>query len=429
MTKSKRAKGEKMANNVPEKYEAFVSMDWADKDHKYALSFPGSTSRETGTVKHTPEDLTELVNGWRRRFPTGRIAVCLEQSRGSLIYFLMQFDFIVLYPINPVMIKNYRKAFYPSGAKDDPRDADLLLDLLEHHRHKLRAWLPEPASVRKLDLLNQHRRHLVESITALTNTLTAYLKMYYPQALALAGELDTLQACDFLQKWPNLGSLKKAKRLQIEKFYRTHHCRNRELIARRIDLVKSSVPITTDEPICAVYQMAVKAVVAQLRILILSVKDFAQQLEETFSQYAEKDFYAALPGAGKVLQPRLAVVFGVNRSKFESAAELQSFSGIAPVTEASGNHRWVHWRYACPKFVRQSLVEFANHSRKKSIWARAYYEYLRAIGKSHQAALRALAFKWLRILFRCWKEGIPYNEQIYIITLQKRGSPLAKLIA
>jgi hypothetical protein len=428
-TKSKRAKGEKMTNNVPEKYEAFVSLDWADKKHEYALSCPGSANRETGSVKHAPEDLAELINNWRIRFPDGYIAICLEQSRGSLVYFLMQFDFIVLYPVNPVMIKNYRKAFYPSGAKDDPRDADLLLDLLVFHRNKLRPWVPEPACVRKLDLLNQHRRHLVDTITASTNSLTAYLKTYYPQALALTGELDTLQACDFLDKWPNIESLKKAKRSQIEKFYFSHHSRNRELIAERIQLVESAVPITTDQAICSVYQLTVKAVVAQLRVLLLSRNEFDQQLQETFSQYPEKNFYAALPGAGQILQPRLAVLFGLNRSKFESAAEMQSFSGVAPVTETSGNHRWVHWRYACSKFVRQSMVEFANHSRKKSIWAGAYYDSLRETGKSHQAALRALAFKWLRILFRCWKDRVAYDENTYLIALHKRRSPLAKLIA
>src|SRR5262249_25621049 len=139
--------------------------------------------------------------------------------------------------------------------------------------------------------------------------------------------------------------------------------------------------------------------------------------------------YAALPGAGKILQPRLAALFGVDRSRFQSAAEIQTFSGIAPVTEESGSNRWVHWRYACPKFVRQSLIEFANHSRNKSAWAKAYYEWSRRTGKSHHAALRALAFKWLRILFRCWKDQVPYDEKKYIISLQKRRSPLLKLIA
>jgi transposase len=418
-----------MPNNLSEDFTAFVSMDWSDQRHDYALTYRGSKSRESGNVKHSPEELTELINGWRLRFPEGRIAICLEQSRGSLIYFLMQFDFIVLYPINPAMVKNYRKAFYPSGAKGDPCDADLMLDLLEKHRHRLRAWVPGPVCLRKLDLLNQHRRAVVENITSLTNALTAYLKAYYPQALDLVGELDTLQACDFLEKWPNIESLKKAKPVQIEKFYQSHSCRRRELITKRMKLIESATPITTDEAICQVYQLSVITIVGQLRSLLVSLKEFDRQLQETFQQYPERDFYTVLPGAGQVLQPRLAAIFGLDRSRFESAAEVQTFSGIAPVTEASGNNHWVHWRYACPKFVRQSLVEFANHSRKKSIWANAYYEWLRKIGKSHQAALRALAFKWLRILFRCWKDNVPYDEKTYIIALHKRSSPLLKLIA
>jgi transposase len=418
-----------MPNNLFEDFAALVAMDWSDQKHDYALTFRGEKSREKGSVKNRPEELTELINSWQTRFPEGRIAVCLEQSRGSLIYFLMQFDFIVLYPINPAMVKNYRKAFYPSGAKGDPCDADLMLDLLEYHRDRLRRWDPPPVCVRKLDLLNQHRRRVVESITSLTNQLTAYLKAYYPQALNMAGELDTLQACDFLEKWPNIESLKKAEPLEIEKFYYSHRCRRRELIAKRIKLIESAISITSDEAICQVYQMSVITIVAQLRSLLLSLKQFDRQLQETFKEFPEKDFYAVLPGAGPILQPRLAVLFGLDRSRFESAAEIQTFSGVAPVTEESGNNRWVHWRYACPKFIRQSLIEFANHSRNKSIWAKTYYEWLRKIGKSHQAALRALAFKWLRILFRCWKDGISYNEKTYIIALKKRNSPLLKLIA
>jgi Transposase/Transposase IS116/IS110/IS902 family len=419
-----------LENQSSENFSALVSIDWADQEHEYAIRRQPNEVREKGKVEHSPEALTEWVMELRKRFPSGSIAICVEQARGALVYFLMRFDFIVLYLINPLTLSKFREALYPSGPKDDPRDTDLLLDLLEKHRDKLRKWNPEPECVRKIDLLNQHRRTIVDDITRLTNRLTACLKGYYPQALALAGNLNTVQACDFLEKWPSLPLLKNAELQQIESFYRKHNCRSTKKISERLAMIKNAIEITDDPAICSVYQMTVKSLVGQLRALLESLEQFNNELANTFEQYPEKDFYQALPGAGPILQPRLAAFFGLNRSKWDQASELQSFSGVAPVTEQSGKfYRWVHWRVACPKFIRQSLVEFANHSRAKSLWAAAYYKSQRDKQKSHQAALRALAYKWLRILFRCWKNSTVYNEQLYLAALEKHNSPLIKLIA
>src|SRR5947208_3097214 len=133
----------------------------------------------------------------------------------------------------------------------------------------------------------------------------------------------------------------------------------------------------------------------------------------------------AVQGANRpALRPRLAAAFGTDRDRYQSAEEIQQFSGIAPVTAASGKMRWVHWRWACPKFLRQTFHEFADASRKKSLWARAYYQQQRQHGVSHHAAVRALAYKWIRILYRCWKTRTPYDEALYLRALQRRHSPL-----
>ena len=107
-----------------------------------------------------------------------------------------------------------------------------------------------------------------------------------------------------------------------------------------------------------------------------------------------------------------------------SAAELQKYAGIAPVMERSGKHAWVHWRLQCPTFLRQTFVEWAAESIRHSFWAQVYYQQQRAKGQSHQAAVQALAFKWLRILYRCWQERTPYDESIYLQALIRRGSSL-----
>ena len=108
---------------------------------------------------------------------------------------------------------------------------------------------------------------------------------------------------------------------------------------------------------------------------------------------------------------------------------MQTYAGIAPVMERSGKHSWGHWRCQCPKFMRQTFVEWAAESMQFSFWARAYYQQQRDKGASHQAAVRSLAFKWIRIVFRCWQTGRPYNESTYLAALQRQGSPLIPNLA
>lgn len=106
--------------------------------------------------------------------------------------------------------------------------------------------------------------------------------------------------------------------------------------------------------------------------------------------------------------------------------EIQNYAGIAPVTELSGQKSWVHWRWQCAKFVRQTFVEWAAKTVNSSYWARLYYQGLREKGKSHQSAIRALAFKWIRIIYRCWKTRIQYDEAKYLLALEARHSPLLR---
>ncbi|MFT5541776.1 MAG: hypothetical protein ACI97K_002249 [Glaciecola sp.] len=93
------------------------------------------------------------------------------------------------------------------------------------------------------------------------------------------------------------------------------------------------------------------------------------------------------------------------------------------MTERSGQKSWVHWRWQCSKFVRQSFIEWSAKSVKQSYWAGWYYEQQRAKRKSHQSAERALAYKWVRIVYRCWKTRTPYDESTYLKALYR--PPLA----
>jgi transposase len=227
------------------------------------------------------------------------------------------------------------------------------------------------------------------------------LKLYFPQALDWAGELHSLQACDFLQRWPTLEALQKARPTQLEKFYTKHNCRRPQLIQQRLEQIHQAQPLTQDTAIVEASQQVVLALVAQLRALIPTLQQWQQQISQMFAQHPDTAVFASFPGAGPVLAPRLLAAFGSRRDRFGSAQQILQFSGVAPVTQRSGKSFRVHRRWARPKFVHQSFVEFAALSIPHCRWARALYQQLRARGQRHWAAIRVVAFKWIRILYRC----------------------------
>jgi Transposase IS116/IS110/IS902 family len=151
-----------------------------------------------------------------------------------------------------------------------------------------------------------------------------------------------------------------------------------------------------------------------------AIRCYDQQIETLARQHPDFAIVDSLPGAGAALTPRLIAALGTQRDRYHSTSELQSYSGIAPVLASSGKQSWVHWRWACPQFVRQTFHEWAAHSIGSSAWAKSYYEQQRAKGKPRNTVIRALAFKWIRILFRCWKDRQPYREDHYQRALSHR---------
>lgn len=401
---------------------AFIGLDWADQKHVLSLQQAGTDQIQRLTLDHTPEALQSWIQGLRDQFKGRPVAIAVEQKRGALIYALMHVDFLHLYPVNPQTLSQVRKAFYPSGAKDDPLDADLLLEILMRHRERLHVWTPDDELTRTIQLLTEDRRGLVDERTALTNQLTAALKSYFPQALEWIGDLHTQRACAFLQRWPSLQQFKQATSSSVRKFYRDQRYRGDDKLNLWLSNVKTAQPLTQDGAVVLAGSMKVETLVPQILLLTQAIERYDQKIAALFSQHDDSTLFGSFPGAGPSLAPRLLAAFGSDRSRFQDAAELQQLSGIAPVTEKSGKSIWIHWRLACSKFLRQTFQEFAGQSIRQSEWARAHYDLQRQRGKSHHAALRSLAFKWIRIMFRCWKDRNPYDEAVYFKSLQLRGS-------
>jgi transposase len=360
----------------------------------------------------------------------GLIIVAIEQGRGSVLYALMSYDFLVLVPINPRASKAYRDSLRLSGASDDPSDAALICDFAVKHLSRLRAWQPEDVLTRKLRLLAEARRTLVDQRTALTHALSATLKQYFPQALQWFGGESAPLLRAFLTQWPTLEQMRQATSQELTRVFRAQGCRKVPTrVTELFSQIVAAIPLTHDSAIIEASVMYARALIAQIAPLDGSIASYDKAIADAWEIYPDREIFASLPGAGAVFAPRLAVAFGLDRSRYDDPSELQCYSGIAPVIERSGKQIWIHARWGFPTFLHQTFHEFAQASIPRSRWAKEFYRQQRERGAGHHKAIRSLAFRWIRILFRIWKDRKPYDEQRHIETLQKTQSPLVRRLA
>src|SRR5919199_5184079 len=172
-----------MTQSAPDTFAAFVGIDWADAKHDVCLQAAGSTKRECLQLEHTPEAIDAWGTTLRTRFNGQPVAVCLELTKGPLVFALRKYDFLILFPLNPLTLARYRETFTPSRAKDDPTDAELQVEILLKHRAKLTPLSPQSPTMRALTQLVEHRRRLGGDKVRLTNRLTSALKDYFPHVL------------------------------------------------------------------------------------------------------------------------------------------------------------------------------------------------------------------------------------------------------
>jgi transposase len=406
-------------------FTAFVGIDWADRKHDVCIQSADSQKREFSVIPHKVEAINEWAQSLIQRFGSP-IAVAVELSKGPIVYALQKFDGFVIYPINPSTLARYREAFTPSRAKDDPTDAEFAVDLLLRHPERFKPLQPQSLEMRALSSLVEQRRSLINDKIRLTNRLRSALKHYYPQVLDWFDHIDTPLFCEFIRQWPTLTQVKRARKNTLETFFHQRNMRFAQVLEDRLAAIKTAIPLTLDDAIIIPYRLQTQVLIEQLSVTLEGIKQFDQAIEKIACQHADYALFRSLPGAGPSLAPRLLVAFGEQRDRYPSAADLQKYAGVAPVTERSGKKHWVHWRWECPTFLRQTFTEWAAQTINKSFWAGQYYRQQRAKGSTYQAAVRALAFKWIRILYRCWQTGKPYDESTYLKALEQRGSSLLK---
>jgi transposase len=404
----------------------FVGIDWADTHHAFHLVADDQIV-QSGDLKQQARAIDKQIQAWREQFPAASFHIAIEQSKGPLITALLKYEDVIIYPINPAALANFRKAFAHGGGKNDPNDAQLLAEYVQHYLDKLRPLHQDEPLTRELAALAEDRRRLVDRRTAHCLELQAVLKRYFPEVLRLgAGKIYADFVIRFLVKYPTLSEAQRAGASRLRKFF--YGVGARKKVEDRVRTLMEAIPLTEDAALLRSCSRRATALCKLIQSYNRQIDRYDGDIKSTVIQHADYPIVASLPAGSYATRCRLIAALGDDRSRFPNTESLQAASGIAPLTTQSGTQRFVSSRWACSKFIKQTFHEFAGLTITRCKWSAAYYKLQLSRGKSAQMAKRALAYKWQRIIYRCWQDRVPYDEAKYLQRLRATGSPLIALM-
>jgi transposase len=397
----------------------YLGVDWADQEHAVWGVDEAGRKVTAGTVPHTAEGMSD----WGRELDEWRgqgieLWAAIERPEGRVVDVLLDHG-VVVYPINPKALDRARDRFRQSGAKSDPFDARVLADFLRTDHPHLTALHPSSEAAQELKYLTEDCQRLIRQQTRLVNQLTATLKAYYPRALE-AAELTTALAREFLQAYPTPEAVARLTERQWRQWAKAHRLSDARTAELWTVLQQPQLPVPA-HVVRAKAQMML-ALVAALAPVVEAVATYRRAVEDFFARMPVAQWARTLPvGEHGITVPTLWARLGDAPARWTSFRHLQAQAGSVPVTKRSGKQQVVTFRFACDKLLRAAVDQLAFLSLRSSEWARAYYDAQRARGHRHRHALRALAAKWLKIIFVMWQRQVPYDEQYHLATMARQA--------
>jgi len=401
----------------------FMGFDWATKDHAVVV-----LDREGQIILDL--QISHTADGWRllrKRLiqlagsELSRVAAAIETTCGPAVEQLLELGCTV-YPINPKAAQRYRDRKAPSGVKTDHLDALSFADALRTDGHAWRLLKPQDPRVQELRLLCRDEIDLIGQRTAFINQLRGALKEYYPAALEAFDNWTLPAPWEFILQFPTPQALKKAGKRRWEKFLHTHRLYDPRTYNRRLDVFSRATEFCGSQAVTNAKGMLAVSLSKQLQLLHRQLQIYRDRIEQLFSEHPDHNLFGSLPGVAEKLGPRLLSECGDDRGRFEDHEALQCYAGTAPISFQSGQIHRVKFRRACNKHLRTAVHQWVDRSRFQCTWAQVYYEQKRREGKSHACATRCLGQRWLKILWKMWQTGEPYNEQFHMRNQVKHGS-------
>jgi transposase len=387
----------------------YVGVDWAAETH--AVCVLGSDGKVKGqfTIAHTADGFADLL----RRL--GRLAgdpldvpVAIERPDGRLVDALLEAGYPVV-PVSPNAIKAWRDGEVLSGAKSDAGDAAVIAEYLRLRAHRLQPAIPFSAETKALRTVVRTREDIVEMRVAATNQLAALLEAHWPGGKAIFADVESPIALDFLTRYPTAVHAERLGEKRLAAFCVKHGYSGRRPAAELLQRLRQAPAGTTEETLVDAIRDAVLALVTVLRALGAARKDLDRSVAAHLGEHPDGPIFTSLPRSGQINAAQMLAEWGDSRAAYDGPDAVAALAGMSPVTNQSGKHTAVHFRWACNKRFRTAIATFADNSRHTSPWAQTIYANAIARGHDHPHAIRILARAWIRVIYRCWLDNTPYD--------------------
>jgi transposase len=385
-----------------------AGIDWASEEHAVCVLDDEGRAVDRFTVAHSAEGLDRLTTRLARHGDPGDLPVAIERPDGRLVDRLLEAGHPVV-PVKTNAIKAWREAEVLSGAKSDPGDAEVIADYLRQRRGRLRALQPFSAETRALRAVVRSRTDLVDQRVAAANQLAAVLDAFWPGAKGLFADLWSPIALDFLERYPTPASAARLGEGRMAAFLTKHGYSGRRPAAELVERLRSAPAGVGEGPESEARRDTVLAMVRVLRALGRAVKDLDRSVAAHLDEHPDAEVFRSLPRSGTINAAQMLAEWGDCRGAFDGPEAVAALCGAVPVTNRSGKHEAVHFRWACNKRFRNAVTIFADNSRRASPWAQSVYQAALDRGHDHPHAVRILARAWIRVIYRCWIERTAYD--------------------
>ena len=402
----------------------FAGVDWAEAYHDVCVMGEDGRVLEQRRVGHSVAGIGELHGLIAAHAADGEpAAVGIEIDRGLVVTALLAAGYQV-FAVNPLASSRYRDRHGSSGAKSDPGDAKVLADLVRTDRHNHRQVAGDSDLAEAVRVLARAHQSAVWSRQRQVNALRSALREYYPAALAAFGaDLADRDAAAILAIAPGPDQGRALSRSKIASaLRRAGRQRNTEQRAHEIQAALRADYLQAPPAVAGAYSAAARSAIRLITAYTAEIAELETALAEHFEQHPDAKTIRSLPGLGTVLGARVLGEFGDDRTRFASPQSRKNYAGTSPITRASGRSHVVLARHARNRRLADALDQWAFCSLTHSPGARAYYDQLRARGKTHRQALRQLANRWTGILHICLQRSQTYDESTAWQHLETRAA-------
>jgi len=390
----------------------FVGLDWGSTAHAACVIDDEGAIVAQLEVQHTAEGLRQLLAQLARIAPPQQLPVAIERPSGLVVDTLVDAGHPVV-PVHPNQLKACRPRYRAAGGKSDPGDAYILADVLRTDGHRFRPLRPLSDETRALRALVRCRDDLVAERVALANQLRSLLESFWPGTAVLFANIDSPIALAFLERYPTPGRAQSLGPKRLAAFLARNAYSGRRDPAELLKRLRSAATGLAGPREEEAKGEAVLDLVGVLSTLVARIRRLTCAVQNAVTQMPAGQIMMSFPRAGKVNAAQIVAELGDDPERFQTEDQLAAEAGVAPVTHASGKSRSVTFRWACNKRLRRAITTWADNSRHANPWAQQVYARARARGCDHPHATRILARAWIRVLWRCGRDGTLYDPNLH----------------